>query len=1563
MIREQTFERKFCIRNKSTLTRIPTDISTIKELPVGYVIHDATNMFTHKTHPAVNLDNKFISKMHEDKKLYVYNCMDISTNADPKQLSCYHKRHVGVKKALIDFIQQNRGNVKYITDLSTIVDKPAIQYVVNYNPLVLAKMTGMFKIRTKTELIMNTIIDTINRLSDRHNVILLPVGSDKYPYEDFIKVFERIDKHTLKHINNPDYLMLAQVCATLYSESNVGTLLDKLTENVRGKTYIGICNDDRIELFKLSGYTDYHSLNKVQIQKLISNINIMVDDNVANSDNADEFNETIDDSILKPTPDRLLGGNDKFKDDDSYVIEANMDLENEEKELIARITNDKMLSPKKREFKLKKALAYKDIVIDGVKVKDLIKATPMKLEKDTVLKLKGVSDYMRESSVTSFDQQYVDKHYERDVIKTLVSFNKVGMYLQSVEKTKMVDKLNRMYKYRVQFVDDDGKSHTIHFQLPMIDETGKCFINGNYKTLTKQYVGLPIVKISPTRVTLSSNYNKLIVSIQSRTRTSLEVQLSEHLTNNNSVKVTYGGAELSNMNVPRDYATLVNKYNLIENAKTKLVLDYENRLNGMNADIRKYETDTKSVYFGKFKDTNDSLFIHLDGVVDIVPSKPDGTIAKTNLLDVLNSRFDLGVKPSSEFAAVHILDKHLPLILMLGYKYGLSKVLRLLKVDYKLEDKRYRVEDPTVNVYSFKDKKLIIPRNPELNRLIFNGLNMMKLKNVYFEDMNSADGYYTAMTDAGISLNYLKGIEGMYDLFMDPITKDVLLQMNEPTNLRDLMIRAVQMLTSPAHRDGSSAKNFRLRSFERYPGVIYNALARAYHKYKYRGGPGVKFSITRFDVKSRIMKDPLLNNTGTINPVKSVKDMSTYSYIGDGGRAKGTITIADRKFSKDNIGITSESSTTDMNVGITCYTTADPTMVNSRGMFETKPVNELKPTNVMGATSILFPSIVNDDVKRIGFMTNQMSAYVGTKGGSPLRVRTGYDKVLAYRTDPKFAVMAKGKGKVVAIDKTNNLVKVKYTDYNKIYVYETGTLLSNNTANGFFTTHNIVLGPKIKPGATIKEGDVICYDDRYFSRDILDGQLSWNCGNSVNIALIEHDNTLEDSSTISNELADKLEFRPSYVTEIRLEKDYNIHDYIKIGESVKSTEPIIVFDKSNLAGEMSKGSKELKTALEALGQTSPKAKHSGTVSKIEVIYNCNKGDMSNSIRKLVAETERVEESKANFAKGSVQEDKFKTAGALSETAKLGTLVIDNNIIIIRFYITEDNIMGIGSKITVASSLKSVVAAVVPQMKSEDGLIIDGLMSAYGINSRIILSPLLIGCTTRILVDLEHEVSKLKGKNKIISRIVEVVNTIDPSGDNGKFWKDTLSKVSEAMLKKWIKGFETGESQIYITMPNLDKLLTMPNILKAAKKTKTKLFQRIYLYDEALKMNKLTNEKYLIVNCPVRRLQQYIDKKMSVPTDDSKIDMLTGQVMDHSQSASLSNPEIQVLNAKGLKNTTLELIKVRGGDTAAYNEYKRQLEETGMVTMSNVTNKDSRPGAVVLADVLLRSMGLDSNFVG
>ena len=210
-------------------------------------------------------------------------------------------------------------------------------------------------------------------------------------------------------------------------------------------------------------------------------------------------------------------------------------------------------------------------------------------------------------------------------------------------------------------------------------------------------------------------------------------------------------------------------------------------------------------------------------------------------------------------------------------------------------------------------------------------------------------------------------------------------------------------------------------------------------------------------------------------------------------------------------------------------------------------------------------------------------------------------------------------------------------------------------------------------------------------------------------------------------------------------------------------------------------------------------------------------------------------------------------------------------------------------------------------------------------------------------------------------LLSTLAELDKSGKNIRHYKKMFAEMSDADFAKYVDNLEKGEDVIAFYVANMIDKVTLEDLMRVAKLVGVKLFERIYIYDSNSEKYYSTPHECCIIEVPVRRMSQFVDHKISVPEGDSKIDMLSGQVVREDKAASLSQVEIQTLYARGMKSTILEFIKYRGGDVVAFSQYKRELEEMGK---SSVTpDGTSIPRSAVTLDVLLSGMQIESNASG
>lgn len=216
------------------------------------------------------------------------------------------------------------------------------------------------------------------------------------------------------------------------------------------------------------------------------------------------------------------------------------------------------------------------------------------------------------------------------------------------------------------------------------------------------------------------------------------------------------------------------------------------------------------------------------------------------------------------------------------------------------------------------------------------------------------------------------------------------------------------------------------------------------------------------------------------------------------------------------------------------------------------------------------------------------------------------------------------------------------------------------------------------------------------------------------------------------------------------------------------------------------------------------------------------------------------------------------------------------------------------------------------------------------------------------------------RKKVQDHILKHVSVIDPSGFNSQRYKKLFDSLNDKDFDLFMQHLRDKKMSLPLFVPNMQVVMKMENIIKCAKMLGLELFERLRITDSVTGKTYLTPHKYMIVRLPVRRARQFLLHKLSVPDGDKRIDTFTGQVVKPDRASAMSQVETQLLYARGLKKTLVELIKVRGGDINAYMGMKQQLEETGQGSLNNLETGTMARSTKILS-VLLMSMHIDNNF--
>lgn len=217
------------------------------------------------------------------------------------------------------------------------------------------------------------------------------------------------------------------------------------------------------------------------------------------------------------------------------------------------------------------------------------------------------------------------------------------------------------------------------------------------------------------------------------------------------------------------------------------------------------------------------------------------------------------------------------------------------------------------------------------------------------------------------------------------------------------------------------------------------------------------------------------------------------------------------------------------------------------------------------------------------------------------------------------------------------------------------------------------------------------------------------------------------------------------------------------------------------------------------------------------------------------------------------------------------------------------------------------------------------------------------------------------QKKIIEMICEKVDKVDVSKEASTRYRKYLSKMSPEEFKEFMTLLKEGKDVLYVNIPNLKKHgVSLENNLKVAPELGVDFFKRLKVVDPTTGKQYVTPRKYMVVHLPIRRQIQTIQSGISVPTDNTHIDAMTGQVTGVSRAAKLTTPENYVLYSKGLHKSITELMKVRGGDVTAQIEAYNKIHEQGTFSLNQMSQLGTRATASTTLNILFKTMHIDNN---
>jgi len=974
------------------------------------------------------------------------------------------------------------------------------------------------------------------------------------------------------------------------------------------------------------------------------------------------------------------------------------------------------------------ASAHKTLVApNGQPMIDFIKIDPEDLKVVNKQNLKDdptvLDKSMLSNTLMDMEKNYVEKILQKDIAACVMNFHRAGVAITGYKLETVEDYTGAEDLLTIKLAPIEGKPTTSRHKLPKIYPEGYYKANGVKYRLRKQRGEIPICKVGPDRVALTSYYGKTFINRGRRKVTDYGIWLT------NSV--------MAKAIDPNDHQ--------ITNIITSEVFDGEQNVcraySALSGRIRSFHCGGYELCFDKIikeKSVDEAVLKALENKGSVVAGwngpkeKPFLVIDKNNIayasdgksLDLIGPFENfLGLQADDapvECAELTVFGKDVPVGVILGYQMGLTALLSLLKANVRRVPAGTQMRlQPHEYAIEFSDESLILPKDDIFTNLVVSGFNEYRkaIRTFSSRSFDNPGVYLNLLESAGLSTRYLREIDTMHKLFIDPITLDILIEMKEPETFEGLLLRSCELLTDDFCYPAGDPRNLRDKGYERIAGAVYNELVQGYRNHNARFAKSMYgIEVPPYATWNRITQDPVKVQLSEINPVHALKELEAVTYSGTDGRNRRSMTKKTRAFSPREMGVTSESTSDSSDVGINFQVTGNPQYTSLRGLLGDFDYKKTGATSMFSTAALLAPGSDQDEFRRVNFVAIQQSHAVACVGYTQSPFRTGYETILGQRTSDLYCYTAKKPGKVLQIN--DHGIIVNYDD-GSIQGYELG--VRHGHAAGLVIPHNVVT--PLKLGDKVEVGDCIVYNTGFFERDWMNKKrVVWKNAVMVNTVFWESANTHEDASAISADLGAKLETKYTKIKNITINFNQSVSNLVKPGQSVKAKDVLCYIEDSMTASTDLFSGKSIEL-LKALAKRSPKASVKGVVDKIEVLYHGDKEDMSDSLRAIADESDR---QLKRIAKSTGNEG---FTGAVGSGYRIENKPIALDTAVIRVYITASAGNGLGDKGVLFNQMKTVFSSVMAGVyRDAYGRQIDFIFGQKSLDDRIVRSPVKIATT-------------------------------------------------------------------------------------------------------------------------------------------------------------------------------------------------------------------------------------------
>ena len=615
-------------------------------------------------------------------------------------------------------------------------------------------------------------------------------------------------------------------------------------------------------------------------------------------------------------------------------------------------------------------------------------------------------------------------HYDRDLASALDSLSRdpvAPTFVEEVTREDTSDGLTTKETMTVRLRDAAGRSGTLHVDLPTISHDGYLHLQGVKYHIAKQIMALPIIKVRPDEVLVTTAYNKAMVSRfgqNASARTAYVRRLAIALDRERApgVTVELGSATAANAGFTStvEYDDLARTLRSIRSGRGALVFSRP----ALAAQLPGVAPWAAPLLAGLERAGG-----HAIGWETSREGRPPSVLATDAAGDLLVLRkgakepeaLGLGIDelvalgvgdrappPSAEdkkyaFSRTKMLSQYLPTITIAGFCDGLARTLRRAGVDFAIVDPqafRRSTLGPGRAFVRFSDAVLTYDARRLAHSLLVNGLRDADTGERKIADYGpQGQGWADQIAERLGSPGHVKGLLNFRASFVDPATAELLAAEGIPTDMAGILLHASAMLESNGHRDANDISNYRIRGPELIPALLYKALHREMERVRATRESAIpqRLSIAQGEIVRQVLGASNVEEVADLNPLLEAELRGKATWTGAaGGLSDGrVVNLAMRTFHPSMKGVFGYYSPDSSEIGVKRSLTYGVSVLDHRGRLAPRPESP-GAAELLALGELISPFTArHSDPPRTGMQSKQGTHTFPTKRHTPLLVGSG----------------------------------------------------------------------------------------------------------------------------------------------------------------------------------------------------------------------------------------------------------------------------------------------------------------------------------------------------------------------------------------------------------------------------------------------------------------------------------------------------------------------------------------------------------------------------------------------